>query len=215
MCTFLTSCTLSLYPPPFARCFSSRFASRLFLLCASHPPSTLPPLTTPTSPMSLPTRPNGQSAQLAALSQRSSVEPMYGDRDRGQRGRCERGPGRVRSSWSRSPPPRSPTNRFRKPHPASEMFAPSVCPICLGRKQHNIRVCRLTSLWDGKHKTQCARSEDGRIIDNNGQALCYNWNQATGCKDKSGHHIYECSGCGDLMHGAQECSRAQKAPPSC
>ena len=150
---------------------------------------------------------------MSALSRGYMFDGQFLDRDRGRSRRRDRGPGRVRSSRSRSPKNKSPSNRFRRNGTGPETPSLSACPVCLSRSKHNIRACRLPTLWDGKHKSRCTRTEDRRVVDEEGRALCFNWNQTTGCKDKSARHIHECSGCGESSHGAQECGLAQKAQP--
>lgn len=149
---------------------------------------------------------------MAVLTRGYSFGGHTGDRDRGRGRRRERVPGRIRSSRSRSPKNKSPSGRFRRNGAGHETFVLSACPVCLSRRKHNIRACQLPTLWDGKHKARCTRSDNGRVLDEDGRALCYNWNQSAGCEDKSARHIHECSGCGESSHGAQECGLAQKAP---
>jgi hypothetical protein len=148
------------------------------------------------------------------LSRRETTETQSGQRDRGRARRRERGMGRPRSSRSRSPRDKSPNRRFRRNSTEKTTYAVPACPVCLSRKKHAIRYCRVALLWDGKTKTVCSRSDDGRIIDGKGRILCSNWNQPIGCNERSSGHIHECSGCGDKSHGAQECDRAQKTTPT-
>ena len=139
--------------------------------------------------------------------------PYLGERDRGRRGRRDRPPGRTRSSRSRSPADKPSLHPFRRPDSEPETPSLSACLVCLSRKPHKIRSCQATLLWDGKHKSRCTRTIDGRVVDATGRPLCYNWNQTMGCKDKSARHLHECSGCGDASHGAQDCNLAEKASP--
>ena len=148
--------------------------------------------------------------QLEKLSRREMSESQASHRDRGRAGKHNRSSGRQRSSRSRSPKTRSPNHRFRRNSPDQEARGLSACPVCLSRKKHPIRKCKAANLWDGQHKSRCARTDDGQIVDINGRTLCNNWNQTIGCKDKSSRHIHECSGCGESSHGAQDCSFAEK-----
>jgi len=152
--------------------------------------------------------------RVAILTQRETIEVQGGHRDRGRMRRRERDMGRTRSSRSRSPKDRSPNPRFRRNDSEHSTHPLSACPICLSRKAHQIRKCQETTLWDGRNKARCSRTEDGRIVDGRGRTLCSNWNQKIGCKDKSTRHLHKCSGCGDTSHGAQQCSLAEKTQPT-
>ena len=150
-------------------------------------------------------------SQATVLSRRDATEVPSGSRDRGRERRRERGTGKPRSSRSRSPRRKSPNNRFRKNISEHKAHTLSACQVCLSRKRHPIRKCQASTLWNGQHKMRCSRTEDGRIVDGKGRILCSNWNQSSGCDDKSARHIHECSGCGETSHGAQECGLAEKA----
>ena len=150
-------------------------------------------------------------AQVSMLYQTNNVIAHSSEGDRGRLRKPDRGPGRRRSSRSKSPKERLPPRRFRRTSLNTETPSLSACPVCLSRKKHNIRTCRVDTLWDGKRKTRCTRNEDGKIVDEAGRPLCHNWNQVVGCKDGSSRHIHECSGCGESSHGAQECYLAEKA----
>ena len=150
---------------------------------------------------------------MAILSHRDAFESQGGYRDRGRAGRRDRGPGRQRSSRSRSPVDKSSKQQFRRNSQTTATHL-SACPVCLSHKKHPIRQCQATTLWDGQQKTRCRRTEDGRIVDNTDRTLCSNWNQSIGCDDQSGRHIHECSGCGKMSHGAQNCSLAEKTSPA-
>lgn len=154
------------------------------------------------------------TGQVASLSRKEVIDTQSGHRDRGRPRRRDRGTGRPRSSRSRSPRDRSPNRRFHRSNTDQTTNSYPACPICLSRKKHTLRTCRVTHLWDGKTNTVCSRAEDGRIVDGKGRILCSNWNQPIGCREKSAGHIHECSGCGDKSHGAQDCDRAQKATSS-
>ena len=144
------------------------------------------------------------------MSQRDTMEIQFGHRDRGRMRRHDRGPGRPRSSRSRSPKAKSQNQQFRRNSTDRETSILSACPICLSRKKHRLQECQATSLRDGQNKARCTRANNGRIIDSNGRVLCSNWNQTIRCKDRSSHHIHECSGCGESSHGAQQCGLAEK-----
>lgn len=149
--------------------------------------------------------------QMAALIQKETSFSVYNGRDRGRNQTRDRGPGRQRSSRSRSPIDNSPKSHFRTEGRRREPPPLSACQICLGRQKHAVHKCRASLLWNGKHKAPCTRGEDGRITNEVGQVLCSDWNKPIGCKDGSPRHVHQCSGCGDTSHGAQECPRAEKA----
>ena len=89
---------------------------------------------------------------------------------------------------------------------AGESLDLSACAICLSRAPHNIRYCNVTTRWDGKPALY-SRNEDFRIVDKRGNLICSDWQRPDGCNTKG--HRHECSGCGSLSHGAQECSFTQ------
>ncbi|KAF8878239.1 hypothetical protein BD779DRAFT_1429123, partial [Infundibulicybe gibba] len=83
-----------------------------------------------------------------------------------------------------------------------------VCAICMGQKQHNIKICTAEKTWD-KRATRCTRNARGRIINPNGTELCTNWQRKFGCESNKHNMAHECAGCGNKDHGAQTCPRAQ------
>lgn len=97
---------------------------------------------------------------------------------------------------------------FRKGAAASSPL--SACTLCLGRHPHNIARCDATSLWDGT-ATFCKWNDKGRLLHRDGTVLCSEWQLPRGCKSSSHTQAHLCSGCGSSSHGAQDCSRAQKA----
>ena len=142
-----------------------------------------------------------QLIHLAATTCRDTLNAQHSQQDRGWTQWCDWGMGQLRSLRSRSLRDRSPTISFQK-QSLEKKNQLSACPICLSKKPHQIQKYQATHLWDGQCKVRCHRADNGRNVDKKGCMLCSNWNQTIRCKDKSAHHIHECSGCGDLLHGA-------------
>jgi hypothetical protein len=86
----------------------------------------------------------------------------------------------------------------------------SACTICLGRGPHDVYNCASATLWDGS-PAQCQKNNQGRIVNPAGSILCSDWQRPNGCSATTHNSHHECSGCGKLTHGAQNCPRAQKA----
>ena len=147
---------------------------------------------------------------MVTLSRQNVVEPRFSERDRGRSRRSDRGPGRQRSSRSRSPIDRAASRRFQKTSTGSEATLPA-CPVCLSRESHSVRYCQAPTIWNGKQKTKSTRDDEGKLLDESGRRLCQNWNQSIGCTDKTSRHVHICSGCAESTHGAQQCPLAQKA----
>ena len=85
-----------------------------------------------------------------------------------------------------------------------------VCAVCLGRHEHTFAKCDKTKLWNG---SPCGvrKNEQGRLVAPDGLILCFDWQLPKGC-GASGHaERHKCSGCGKSDHGAQGCTRAEKA----
>jgi hypothetical protein len=161
-------------------------------------------------------------------SSRESQTPSYRNPTRGQ--------AHLTRSRSRSPirntagrlPPRSSSPNRQRPRQESKRttqdrqpFQSSAastglhaCALCLGRFAHNVHKCKSEFLWDNRTPTSCRRSTEGRLINSQGLQLCYDWQRPNGCASTSKDHIHECSGCGNLDHGAQSCPRGQEAQGS-
>ena len=110
---------------------------------------------------------SGWHPQMVTFSRRNIAEPQFSERDRGRSRRCDRGPGRQRSSRSRSPIDQATSSRFRRSSPGPETTLPA-CPVCLSRKPHSVRFCRATTIWNGKQKTVSTRDNEGKLLDKSG-----------------------------------------------
>jgi len=90
-----------------------------------------------------------------------------------------------------------------------------VCAVCLSRESHKGKVtnCTATHTWDKQFETFCTRFNSSLITRTDHQSVCAKWQRDEGCKEKHAH-LHVCSGCGATSHGACNCPRAQKAPPT-
>ncbi|KAG2366477.1 hypothetical protein BDR07DRAFT_1274506, partial [Suillus spraguei] len=79
------------------------------------------------------------------------------------------------------------------------------CALCLGRFAHNVHRCKSEFLWDSKTPTFCCWNTEGQLVNAQGMQLCYDWQRPNSCLNSSKDHIHQCSGCGGLDHGAQNC----------
>jgi hypothetical protein len=86
----------------------------------------------------------------------------------------------------------------------------SACAVCLGRHPHRIIECAAPMLWDNTTASIAIRSN--RILSmRDGRPVCGDWQRASSCSSSLHDARHFCSGCSSSTHGAQECSRAQKA----
>jgi hypothetical protein len=85
-----------------------------------------------------------------------------------------------------------------------------VCMACLGRHQHPFGKCDGRKLWDGSPGS-VRKSGQGKLLGQNGDPICYDWQLPKGCPHTSHPERHKCSGCGGSSHGAQACPRAEKA----
>ena len=86
----------------------------------------------------------------------------------------------------------------------------SACAVCLGRHPHRIVECAVPMLWDNSLPSLALRSN--KILSmRDGRAVCADWQRVSGCPSSRHDNRHICSGCASSSHGAQECSRAQKA----
>lgn len=84
------------------------------------------------------------------------------------------------------------------------------CTVCLGCHKHTFSKCDGVKLWDGS--TGSARkNEQGRLVAASGCPLCFDWQMPRGCSSTNHPNRHRCSGCGKAGHGAQTCSRAERA----
>ena len=135
---------------------------------------------------------------------RAASPPDLGSGGRSNEGFQNRGFDRRRSSHHSRRHSSFQTSDFRAG--AGENPDLSACAICLSRTPHNVRLCRAKKRWDGK-QTLYTRNEEARIVDNQGNIICSDWQRPRGCS--STRHRHECSGCGSSDHGAQNCPHAQ------
>lgn len=101
---------------------------------------------------------------------------------------------------------------------AGGRMRPIICAVCLGRHKHEIKYCRaayfvLPSGIPTHTPTRCRRDEKGRLFNNQGQPVCYNWQRPQKCDAIGPEHAYlhECSACGERNHGASHCSLRPEA----
>jgi hypothetical protein len=109
---------------------------------------------------------------------------------------------RPARSQSRSP------NRNRKQPANSDRDGSTrtlpACALCLSRRPHNLRECKVTRTWDGK-PTRCTRDARGRLINPDSRTICLDWQRLPHCARTDHEGKHECSGCGWKDHGAQDC----------
>ncbi|KAG1778121.1 hypothetical protein EV702DRAFT_968650 [Suillus placidus] len=86
----------------------------------------------------------------------------------------------------------------------------SACAICLGCFIHDIHHCNSNNLWD-RSSSHCCQAQDGHIVNPQGLPLCYKWQCTQSCAAPNHEAFHGCSGCGSKDHGAQKCSRGEKA----
>ena len=96
----------------------------------------------------------------------------------------------------------------RKAYPQVALSALALCAICLG-EHSDVHKYSSTTLWDGQ-QARCRRNKAGRLVDPQGRVLCLNWQRFGKCGSTNKQHVHKCSGCGDHIHGAQDCPLRQK-----
>ena len=132
-----------------------------------------------------------------------------------------RSPTRHPSRYRQTSPPLPKSKQYPTPQPIppnrTQSFQPgasspglSACAICLGRHPHIVAKCKSDTLWDGS-RAHCKRSEQGHLVNTNGNTICSDWQRPGGCSATGHDSRHQCSGCGKPTHGAQQCPRAQKA----
>ncbi|KAF8878935.1 hypothetical protein BD779DRAFT_1553147 [Infundibulicybe gibba] len=150
-------------------------------------------------------------AELKASRTQDSSSQARGKRKRGNRSRS---PPRYRNtSRSKSPPSRYSKAKSGAPGnandaPQARIYAP--CAVCLGRGTHDVAKCNAKILWDKTTPARCRRDGEGRIINPQGQILCFNFQRKAGCPSRSHDDRHECTGCGKRDHGAARCPLAEK-----
>ncbi|KAG3229900.1 hypothetical protein P692DRAFT_201701923, partial [Suillus brevipes Sb2] len=83
------------------------------------------------------------------------------------------------------------------------------CAVCLGRNPHRTVECSASRTWDNLFDVFSERIKKA-LWTKDGRQLCTSWQREEGCNSTHGYkHL--CSGCGSSEHGAQRCTRAQKA----
>lgn len=94
----------------------------------------------------------------------------------------------------------------------------AVCAVCLGRHRHETKYCRAAYFVSANGapsntRTRCHRDSKGRLFNDRGQPVCYNWQRPQRCEASGPDHAYlhECSACGDSTHGAAQCSLSANA----
>ena len=85
----------------------------------------------------------------------------------------------------------------------------AVCTTCLGRHEHAFGKCTARKLWNGA-AAGAKKNGYGRLVGEDGLAICYDWQLPPGCQSTSHNERHKCSGCGKTSHGAQNCPRAEK-----
>ena len=85
----------------------------------------------------------------------------------------------------------------------------AVCATCLGRHEHAFGKCTARKLWNGA-AAGAKKNGYGRLVGEDGLAICYDWQLPPGCQSTSHNERHKCSGCGKTSHGAQNCPRAEK-----
>ena len=85
----------------------------------------------------------------------------------------------------------------------------AVCATCLGRHEHPFGKCTAHKLWNGA-VAGAKKNGYGRLVGEDGLAICYDWQLPSGCQSTSHNERHKCSGCGKTSHGAQNCPRAEK-----
>lgn len=88
-----------------------------------------------------------------------------------------------------------------------------ICAVCLGRHKHELKYCRapyfVSASGAPTHTpTRCRRDSKGRLFNNQGGPVCYNWQRPQKCDAIGPDHVYlhKCSACGDRNHGALQCT---------
>ena len=84
------------------------------------------------------------------------------------------------------------------------------CAVCLGRHEHTFSKCDGVKLWDGSAGS-ARKNEQGRLVAADGRPLCFDWQMPRGCSSTNHPDRHRCSGCGKTGHGAQSCSRTERA----
>jgi hypothetical protein len=133
---------------------------------------------------------------------------------------CSPSPCPAPSKRKRSPSPSHSEDadeklRKKKPFqatPSTHTELKSVCPMCLGRRPHDVANCKAPLQWDELEPNRCSRTSKGHLRDPEGMVLCTDWQKPRGCHDNAPAHVPKhcCSGCGSAEHGTQKCPRAQK-----
>ena len=135
---------------------------------------------------------------------RAASPPEFGKGGRGYEGFHTQGQERRKVSRHTRHTSSNKQSDFR--YGAGEKLDLTACAICLSRAPHNIRECKATRRWDGM-PAQYSRNSENRIIDNQGNIICSDWQCPQKCP--STKHRHECSGCGNSAHGAQDCPLVQ------
>ncbi|TFK17514.1 hypothetical protein FA15DRAFT_553227, partial [Coprinopsis marcescibilis] len=66
------------------------------------------------------------------------------------------------------------------------------CAICLGRQEHDYKLCNKELLWDGS-KGHARRTSDKRLINSEGQNLCFQFQLPNGCRSNTHPDKHRCS----------------------
>lgn len=149
---------------------------------------------------------NSRSHTRGGRNSKARSPSGYSRRDNANRSRS-RSP--VRSQPQDQTRPRSPRDRNHSFRSGDSSKPLSACLICLGRHKHQVGSCNARTLWDGKTEARCRREGNSKqILNPTGKVLCGDWQRESGCVGSN--HNHECSGCGQLSHGAQKCHLADR-----
>lgn len=187
-------------------------AHMLTRMPATSIPRTPAHMLTRTTHLSI-TQPSNKDAPAYQSSfRKSSYRDTRGNnqRNRNSRSRSPVRGGEAQKGRSSSPDNTRDKNRREGFSRGAGSRGRSACAVCLGRFAHDIRHCNASNLWDGSN-AHCRRTQDGRIVNPQGLPLCYKWQRPESCAAPNHESSHECSGCGGKDHGAQKCSRVEKA----